>query len=106
MTILQKKFFTLTLVIILTLTGLCLVENTSAKERQISSIYYGKLYRLKKAKKKFILYVGEKQFYIDKESTVLQKRAKALRNKPVQVIYNQKNYQVINLFKDHRLDPR
>lgn len=106
MTSLQKKIFTLTLVITLTLSGLFLIGNASAKDRQISTIYYGKLYNLKETPKKFILHVGNKQFHINKEDTTLRKRAKILKNKPVQVIYNQKDNQVINLFKDHRLEPR
>ena len=106
MTTLQKKIFTLTLVITLTLSGLFLIGNANAKDRQISAIYYGKLYRLQETKKKFILHVGNKQFYINKEGTTLRKRAEILKNKPVQVIFNQKNHQVINLFKDHRLEPR
>ncbi|MCK5680562.1 hypothetical protein KAI46_07110 [bacterium] len=77
-----------------------------AQNRVERAVYYQTLNRLKQAPETMTIYVGSKQFTITKETPVLFKRAHKLLRKKVQVIYNKKNYQVINLFNDFRQVPR
>ena len=87
----------------------------SAVERPISSqnhqvesrLCYGKLYKIKqKTDSSMVIFVNNRQFTITERTPVLFERAQKLLNEKVQVIFNKKNSVVINLFGDHRQEPR
>jgi len=70
------------------------------------SICYGKLYDIKKQPESLVISVDNHEFTITKETPLLFDRAHDLLDKKVQVIYKPSNNIVINLFEDHRQDPR
>ncbi|MCD6533641.1 MAG: hypothetical protein J7L25_06155 [Deltaproteobacteria bacterium] len=76
-----------------------------AQKRVDRGIYYQTLNRLEQTPETMIIYVGGRQFTITKETPVLFERAHKLLKKKVQVIYNKKNNQVINLFSNQDSQP-
>ncbi len=79
---------------------------STQNHRVESEICYGKLYRIKQKPNSIVIFVNNRQFKITEITPVLFERSQKLFNKKVQVIYNKKNGVVINLFGDHRDEPR
>ena len=83
-------------------------QSTSTQNHRVKSrICYGKLYKIKqKTDSSMAISVNNRRFTITEKTPALFERAQKLLNKEVQVIYNKKNSIVINLFADHRQEPR
>lgn len=79
---------------------------TLAQKNIESAIYYEVLHRIKEKPTSILIYVGNQKFTITESTPILSKRAHALLKKKVQVIYDQQNNHVINLFADSRDTPR
>jgi len=105
---LRYRHYLMTVILIIFMGGsLALAENLPLFNMKIDkSICYGKLYDIKKLPESLVISVDNHEFTITKETPLLFDRAHDLLDKKVQVIYKTSNNIVINLFGDHRQDPR
>lgn len=102
----QKVAFFLLMTVLCTLLMVVESRDVLAQVHGERAIYYQKLNHIKQKPDSMIISVGNQKFIITKETPILFKRARKLFKKKVQVIYNKKNHQVINLFSDFRQTPR
>ena len=102
----QKIALCLLMTVLCTLLMVVESRNVLAQVHGERAIYYQKLSHIKQKPGRMIISVGRQKFIITNETPVLFQRAQKLLKKKVQVIYNKKNHQVINLFSDFRQTPR
>ena len=103
----QKISMVIIMTFLLSSLAFAVERPTSSRDNWVESrVCYGKLYKIKqKTDSTMVIFVNNRQFTITEKTPVLFERAQKLINKEVQVIYNNKNSVVINLFDNHRQEP-